>query len=341
MRHENFNERPQTRRRSAGMTLIELMVALAIGSFLMIGAVQVFMQSRTTFRVTESVARLHEDARFALDQLEPDIRMASYWGLTTRASRIDGRAAPDETEVLTVGNTCEPNWAVNLTLAVEASDNGYPAAYACTGPEASDPDANSDTLVVRRVAEEPVPDGEGPQAGTLYVQSARFQNGKIFVGPERPSGFTAVTSKSYRLIVNGYYVSAKSTVSTGDDTIPSLRIKTLSGGPAITDQEVLPGVEDMQVQFGIDTDPPGAANRGIVDRYVDPGDDLLDPQLNPDVKVLAVRLWLRIRAERQERGFTDTVTYRYADQAVGPFNDAYRRLVVSKTIYLRNARPAS
>src|SRR5690606_21019944 len=46
-----------------GVTLIELMVALAIGSFLMIGAVTVFMQGRTTFRVTESIARLQENAR--------------------------------------------------------------------------------------------------------------------------------------------------------------------------------------------------------------------------------------------------------------------------------------
>ena len=190
-------------------------------------------------------------------------------------------------------------------------------------------------------AEEPVPDGTDPEAGTLYVQSARFQNGKIFVGPNRPAGFATATSKSYRLVVNGYYVSADSTVSTADDTIPSLRVKTLINGPAITDREILPGVEDMQIQFGIDTDPPGAANRGVVDRYVNPGDALLDPDANPNVKVLAVRLWLRLRADREERGFTDTATYRYADTNVGPFNDAYRRLVVSKTIYLRNARPAS
>jgi type IV pilus assembly protein PilW len=53
-------------RQQHGMTLIELMVALAIGAFLMIGAISVFVQSRTTFRVTESVSRLQETARFAL-----------------------------------------------------------------------------------------------------------------------------------------------------------------------------------------------------------------------------------------------------------------------------------
>jgi len=54
-----------------------------------------------------------------------------------------------------------------------------------------------------------------------------------------------------------------------------------------------------------------------------------------------VRIWLRVRAERPEQGFVDTATYTYADINHGPFNDNYRRLVVSKTIYLRNARPIS
>src|SRR5690606_38494398 len=115
----------------------------------------------------------------------------------------------------------------------------------------------------------------------------------------------------------------------------------LVDGPRIEDREVLPGVEDMQVQFGIDTDPPGAANRGAIDRYVDPGDPLLDPESNPDVRVLAVRIWLRLRAERPEPGFTDTASYVYVDQNVDPPNDGYRRIVVSKTIYIRNARPAA
>ncbi len=77
-----------------GMTLIELMVALAIGAFLMIGAITVFMQSRTTFRITESVARMQENARFALEAIEPDIRMAHYWGMTTDTTSVQGRVAP-------------------------------------------------------------------------------------------------------------------------------------------------------------------------------------------------------------------------------------------------------
>src|SRR5690606_2129446 len=181
------------------------------------------------------------------------------------------------------------------------------------------PAGAADTLIVRRVAEE----AEAPTANRLQVQSARFLDSPLFIGTTLPAGYTAENSETYRLIVNGYYVSETSTLSTPGNPVPSLRVKTLIDGPSIEDREVLPGVEDMQVQFGIDTDPPGAPNRGSVDRYVNPGDPLLDTSANPDVRVLAVRVWLRLRSELPELGFTDTSAYEYADQMFDPPNDAY------------------
>lgn len=328
------------RRSQSGMTLIELMVALAIGSFLMIGAVTVYLESRTTFRVTESIARLQENARFALDRMEPDIRMANYWGLTSRPTKIQGRATPADPPAFPVVNDCQANFAVNVAAPVGGANNivAFPVG-GCISVFSNAVQPNTDTLVIRRVVEDPV---VVPDAGRLYVQSARFQNSQIFVGPGVPPGYLAATSQTHQLVVNGYYVSQQSSMSTPGNPFPSLRVKTLrrfAGQPTIVDEEVLPGVEDMQVQYGIDTDPPGAANRGSIDRYVNAGDPLLNPVANPDVVILAVRLWLRVRAERREGGFTDTANYVYADRNVPPFNDEFRRVVVSKTIYLRNARP--
>jgi type IV pilus assembly protein PilW len=329
--------------RSAGVTLIELMVALAIGSLLMIGAVTVFIQGRTTFRVTESLSRLEENGRFVIDAMEPDVRMAHYWGLTSRTNQIQGRATPLEPipAGLGVGNDCGNNWTVDLTREVEGANNAYTWACAPFGGAAQ---PNADTLVVRRVTVDPIP---APQAGTMYVQSARFQDGQLFVGAAVPAGYVPGTSETHQLRVSGYYVSPTSTMSTPGNRVPSLRMKTLVGGaagPRIVDQEVLPGVEDLQVQFGIDTDAPGAANRGSIDRYVDPADPIIDPTsplFNADARILAVRIWLRLRAERREQGFTDTTNYVYADRNVPAPNDNFRRIVVSKTIYLRNARPAA
>ena len=326
--------------RGAGMTLIELMIALAIGSFLLLGAVTVFVQSRTTFRVSESISRLQENARFALDRLEADVRMAGFWGLSTRSNKIQGRARPADPAAFAVANDCRNNWAVHLDLAVAGSNNGYPAA-ACASRYSAAAQSFADTLVIRRAAVDPDP---LPDRGTLYVQSARLGDGRLFIGQVVPPGYAAATSRSHRLVVNGYYVSQDSTVSQPDNPVPSLRVKTLigtGGGPSIVDQEVLPGVEDLQVQLGIDTDVPGALNRGSVDRYVNFGSPLLDPALNPDTAVVAVRLWLRVRAERPEPGFVDTATYEYADQDVPAPGDRFRRVVVSKTIHLRNSRPAS
>jgi type IV pilus assembly protein PilW len=333
-----MNNTTTTRSRLAGVTLIELMVAMAIGSFLMIGAITVFMQSRTTFRINESVGRLQENARYVLDVLEPDIRMAHYWGMTSRTVKIVGRATPaDPTPAgLGVAGDCGVNWSINLAIEVGGSNNGY--TWACAVPAVGGgAQAGSDTLEIRRVSEDPV---AAPTAGTLSVQSARFRDSQIFNAGAIPAGFVAAQSATHQLIVNGYYVSTNSALDTPGNPVPALRMKFLGAGPQIQDQEVLPGVEDLQVQFGVDTDLESTPNRHSIDRYVNPGDPIItpgNPAFLPDAQILAVRIWLRLRAERPENGFTDTTNYVYADQNVPAPNDNFRRLLVSKTIYLRNA----
>jgi type IV pilus assembly protein PilW len=332
-----------TLKRATGVTLIELMVALAIGSFLMIGAMTVFMQSRTTFRVNESVSRLQENGRFVLDAMEPNIRMASYFGLTSRANKVANRATPLQPVPagLAVAGDCGQNWSINLAAELGGTNNGFGWVCAPFGVGAQ---PLADTLVIRRVSEDPL---LLLQNGVIYLQSARFQDSLLFTGMVVPPGYLPATSATYTLFVDGYYVSQNSSLDTPGNPVPSLRMKTLVGGalgPRIVDQEVLPGVEDLQIQFGVDTDLIGAPTRGSVNRYLNPGDPIITPGAAgflPDAQILAVRLWIRLRAERPENGFTDTTNYVYADQNVPPFNDQFRRIVVTKTIYLRNARSAA
>ena len=326
------------RSRNGGMTLIELMVALGIGSFLMIGALTVFMQSRTTFRVNESIARLQENARYVFDVMEPDIRMAHYWGLRTRAFVIDGRADDVAPLATAVAGDCGVNWAIDLDQAVESSNNAYSFTCGAFGTEV----ATADTLVVRRanpdIATLPL------DATRIYIQSSRSNNSALFTAAAVPGAFSAATSETHALIVNGYYVSQNSTLDLGGVVVPSLRRKSLIAGPAIPHDEALPGVEDMQLHFGVDTDPVDGADRGVVDRYVNPDDAIFDPldaAFNDDAEILTVRIWLRLRADRSETGLPADNGFTYADQVVGAFNDGFRRIVVSRTIYLRNARPAS
>ncbi len=325
-----------------GMTLIELMVALAIGMFLMIGAMTVFMQGRSTFRLTEAISRLQENGRFALDTLEQDVRMAQYWGLTNRTERIRGRVSEGPITAPPAG--CGANWIIDLDNAIAAWNNRY--TWTCAGSNVdSTVGANpgSDSFVVRRVAENSLTAAQvnainvaAANNETLFVRSSRggVLDGEIFRGPA-PASFDPVTEEIHQLVVNGYYVSTRSPDTfAATANVPSLRMWALSAGGTIQPREVIPGVEDMQLQFGIDTDALGAVNRGSIDRYVNPEDPLL---LLNTTTILAVRVWLRIRAERIENGFVDGTTYNYADENA-TYNDNFRRIVVSKTIYLRNAR---
>lgn len=65
---------------AAGLSLIELMIALLISSILLIGVIQVFAASRTAYQLSQGIARNQENGRFAMDFLTRDIRMAGHAG---------------------------------------------------------------------------------------------------------------------------------------------------------------------------------------------------------------------------------------------------------------------
>ncbi len=74
--------------RQRGLTLIEIMVALLIGSFLLAGVIQIFIVNKQTYRSQENLSRLQEDGRFALDLLNRYLRLTGYTGAETNVNYI-------------------------------------------------------------------------------------------------------------------------------------------------------------------------------------------------------------------------------------------------------------
>lgn len=64
--------------RQKGFTLIEIMIALLLGAFLIGGILQIFINSRATYRMQDSLSRLQENGRFAMEFIGRDLRMAGY-----------------------------------------------------------------------------------------------------------------------------------------------------------------------------------------------------------------------------------------------------------------------
>lgn len=149
----------------AGVTLIELMVALAIGTLLILGLVQVFGASRTAYQLSEGMARTQENARFAMDYLQRDIRMAGHYGCVNDQAHLQtpGSLQPH------FGTT--PDFPLDFAVSVQ----GYEAAGTAPGDsltlggtwsEASgmpteiadlEPLAGSDVIVLRYFSNEGAP----------------------------------------------------------------------------------------------------------------------------------------------------------------------------------------
>jgi type IV pilus assembly protein PilW len=314
------------RTRSCGATLIELMVALLIGLLLVAGAVTVYTQSRSTYRITETAARLQEVARYAMDTIEPDIRLAGYWGLTNDANFIENKATPTDTQIteaVIASGSCGTNWAANLTRFIDGRDAsatggaGYNLGCAATTPRTT-----SDVLIVRRASADTRP----LTNGRIQLQTNRMR-GVIFSNGVVPAGFTAAPgSATHDLVVNAYYISDRGIAANGLRQY-ELRRQTLIAGQ-VRDDQIIPGVEDLQVQFGADVN-----NDGNADRYVNPGAAIL-----ATARVTAARIWIRVVAEDHEVGYTNPTTYTYANAAAFAPADNRRRVLFSKTIRIRNSR---
>lgn len=62
--------------RQQGLTLVELMIALALGLLLMLGVMNVYLGNRQVYRATESVNRIQDSARVAAELMTREIREA-------------------------------------------------------------------------------------------------------------------------------------------------------------------------------------------------------------------------------------------------------------------------
>jgi hypothetical protein len=128
-------------------------------------------------------------------------------------------------------------------------------------------------------------------------------------------------------------------------------LTSAGGAPAFDDTEIMAGVEDLQVQFGIDTGDYD--NDGVIDPDADVNGDGIPESdgratryVNPDfpgldrLQVVSVRLWLRVRGDQPEPELDDRRTYRYADVEYTPAGDdrRFRRMLLARTIMLRNSR---
>jgi type IV pilus assembly protein PilW len=340
-----------TKNTPRGFSIIELMVSMTISIVVLSGMVYVYSQSRDSNRVNDTAANLQENARFAISVLEPDVQHAGYFGFTNFAPDFqlaNGQTVDnfDQLDPPTAGvpasvHACGPNYAIDLSVPIQADngafDLGVGAQAAPCVAFGAGPVPGSDTLVIRRAGTVAV----AANNARMQVYTSRLGKTahRIFNDNAAPGPIVANQSDVRDLMTRIYYVSRDSDAQVGVPSLRVLLLGTAAGAPVMQDFELLPGIEDLQVRFGIDA----LDGNGVATRYVDPDHPLVDPDdvgAVPDAQIVSVQLWLRVRSDVADRGFQDGQNYVYANTNFTPAGaDAnFHRLLVSRTIQLRNAR---
>jgi prepilin-type N-terminal cleavage/methylation domain-containing protein len=315
--------------RARGFNLPELMIALALGLALLAAFLVVVQRCQAGFATNESLARLNDTARHAFSVLVPDIEHAGFYGFTNLPiARLIG-APPAGV------HACGRNFAVELAIPAEGSDNvfrlGEDARDCVPTESAGGARPGTDTLTLRHSSREVA----APHAGRLQLYSQRLASVDplLLFADGRAPGPVDADHVVRDLEVRTYYIANNSVER---PEWPALRVKALTesrGAAQFRDEEILPGVEDLQVEFGVASLDTVGATRV---HYVPPD----DPRAR-ESRVVAVRLWLRIRADVTETGFVDDRPMSYANVSFtpSPAESKQRRLLIERTVALRNARP--
>jgi type IV pilus assembly protein PilW len=378
----------------SGFTLVELMVALTISLIILVAVASLFASSRSTQQTDEGLARLQENARFALDYLTREIRMAGYMGCL----RID--KAEDLTNIHNnLNNSAQFPYDFRRPVeGFEANGTAPGATYLATG-ENPDPrgvavtqwspplDASlqnrvipgTDVIVVRRTSDAGmrlvppftqaaqlfIETGSDFRAGDILIvtdcaQASVFQATTVSDGSGRTNiahgasgtpgnqcpnwGQPGCADPAPQFYTDGAEVARAATstffIGRGSAGIPALFVTVLQGG-ALAPREIVEGVENMQILYGLDMDAPPAP-LDFPSRYMTANEVNALTAANPEAgwpRVMSVRISLLMRTMNisgQADQSPDTNTYNLEGTTVNPVDDRRRRRVFTTTIQLRN-----
>jgi len=365
-----------------GLSLIELMVALLISSLILVGLVQIFASTRVTYQADEGLARLQENARFAMDFLVREVRMAGYMGCL-------GKIPPSKVAEKAI-NFVKTTYPIDFTRGIEGSE----AAGTAPGNTFSTPNeyTASPTLVSHTLGAATVLAMQGsdvlalryldsntaplvPNAGGRYHDSAQVfvgtpntlnkdqiaivsncEQAAVFQITNQPTGGSpvnvthAVGSGPGNICANwgtgcpdvtfregssiAVFHNATFYIGASANTVPSLRRVTFDTAVA-TDDELVEGIENMQVLYGIDNnfDNDTAREGRSADSYVT-ANNVTDWS-----RVVGVRIALLVGTSNvtgQADTALDTSTYALAGATLNPFDDRRRRRVFTTVVQLRS-----
>ncbi len=347
-----------------GFTLVEWLIAMLIGVFLVGGGLSVFVASRATTEDAFDQSELQENGRIAMRLLTQDLKWAGFWGdytgspliigtgavaSNTGASLVSSKDCLDERgqgSLPTAASLVRPLWIgwIDNTRAITGG------AFSCIpiGVRV----ARTNVISIKRLIGNPFDISKEPtateasrllDANTKTAASDRFYLATTTESAELFKSGDAISSTinpshlwEYQHII--YYISS------GD--IPMLRKKLLTVSDGLLSNDgsipncaapndcslgVAAGIQNFQVLLGVDNN---IVQDGIVDSYVN-GQDVTPDEWR-EGRVISARVFILVRSLQESRNYTNNNIYQVGTESVPGNGDGYRRLLLESSVSLRN-----
>lgn len=308
-----------------GVSMVEIMVALALSLVLMAGVGQIYLGSKQTYRLQDGQSRLQENARYALDTLSKDIRKAGSMGCPSM-----GYFMPVEQN-----NLFKPTILANVTADHPLLSPNAVVAGGVLGPAISGANREPEDQTTSFSNPNPALSNsldvdvvKGTDAITVMFAEAcggiTTANVATVDDAVNPANLQANTtcdqalgvylisdcSKAHIFRMENGATNSNSSLGTYAPGSEVMRFRAYTyyirlnpaGEPALyrfdnsanNSEELVEGIEDMQIVYGVDT-----SGDGIADVYLKASDINADviPRNQPDwAGVVGVRIDLRIRS---------------------------------------------
>jgi hypothetical protein len=204
-----------------GATLIELLIAMLLAGIAVAGALTGLAHAQRVWLDAERLGRMHERAQYVFGTLEPELQMAGYFGSATLPQLAPAGSGPQSVAALT---SCGHDTVLPLQPAVRVLEGNWRLPCPAQGQGAL---PHSDVLILRRAS----------------TRIALLSDGALQL-----QGSHADPALR-ELFVRIYYIAR---AADGDARTPALRVKSLTavaGEPAFVDTEVMPGVDELQIEL--------------------------------------------------------------------------------------------
>lgn len=288
----------------SGLSLVELLIATALGLILTLGVTQIYLSGNETYRQTQGLAHAQESTRFVSAIMAPDLRSAGSFGCLAEMGRpldqvVDNRLNGGLTVPLAQAlqgweyNNTGPGDNVTLAdaMATPGAGNWASGTAGANLPANLDGSVvtNSDVLVVNAMTPLGVPvNGANPQngnsinlvdnsgvpvnrvvlatlgdcsAGELFQKSNNANSSSITMagGNVNPGNNGNTFNLTYEPQTRVYeFTSTAYYIGQGTNGEPALFRRLLT--PLEAPQEMVSGVETLQILYGVDTAGTNAAD---------------------------------------------------------------------------------